>query len=135
MQLARLEWELRQRRELAGVCSELVASKERVAAAIAAARSRLDALAPHLKDVLKATKPLQECLALRLDEKRDELNAAGLLPPPLFLLYANAGAYSDALGAKVVTVGKSISLCPVYPKYYNFEIWLQMIFQFVYIVF
>ncbi|XP_023938510.2 THO complex subunit 5 homolog [Bicyclus anynana] len=106
-QLARLEWELRQRRELAGVCSELVASKERVAAAIAAARSRLDALGPHLKDVLKATKPLQECLALRLDEKRAETQAAALLPPPLFLLYANAGAYSDVLGAKNVTVAIS----------------------------
>ncbi|XP_050351086.1 THO complex subunit 5 homolog [Nymphalis io] len=107
LQLARLEWELRQRRELAGACSELVASKERVAAAIAAARSRLDALAPHLKDVLKATKPLQECLALRLDEKRDETRAATLLPSPLFLLYANANAYSDALGAKNVSVGIS----------------------------
>ncbi|XP_072949391.1 THO complex subunit 5 homolog [Epargyreus clarus] len=105
LQLARLEWELQQRRELAGACSELVASKERVAAAIAAARSRLDALAPHLKEVLKATKPLQECLALRLDEKRDEARAASLLPHPLFLLYANAYAYSDVLGAKVVTVG------------------------------
>lgn len=76
-----------------------------MAAAIAAARSRLDALAPHLKDVLKATKPLQECLALRLDEKRDEARAAALLPAPLFLLYANSSAYSDVLGTKVVTVG------------------------------
>ncbi|XP_026761715.2 THO complex subunit 5 homolog [Galleria mellonella] len=107
LQLARLEWELRQRRELAGACNELVASKERVAAAIAATRSRLEALAPHLKDVLKSTKPLQECLALRLDEKRDEARAASLLPPPLFLLYANGSAYSDALGAKTVTVGIS----------------------------
>ncbi|KAJ0176562.1 hypothetical protein K1T71_007741 [Dendrolimus kikuchii] len=105
LQLARLEWELCQRRELAGLCSELVASKERVAAAIAAARSRLDALAPHLKDVLKATKPLQECLAMRLDDKRDEARAASLLPPPLFLLYANFSAYSDAMGVKKVTVG------------------------------
>ncbi|XP_047990976.1 THO complex subunit 5 homolog isoform X2 [Leguminivora glycinivorella] len=107
LQLARLEWELRQRRELAGACNELVASKERVGAAIAAARSRLDALGPHLNDVLKATKPLQECMALRLDEKRDESRAAALLPPPLFLLYANASAYSDALGVKTVTVGIS----------------------------
>ncbi|CAK1551153.1 unnamed protein product [Leptosia nina] len=107
LQLARLEWELRQRRELSGACSELVASKERVAAAIAAARSRLDALAPHLKDVLKATKPLQECLALRLDEKREETKLAALLPPPLFLLYANASAYSDALGTKNLVVGIS----------------------------
>lgn len=76
-----------------------------MAAAIAAARSRLDALAPHLKDVLRATKPLQECLALRLDEKRDEARAAALLPTPLFLLYANSSAYSDILGVKVVTVG------------------------------
>lgn len=77
-----------------------------MAAAIAAARSRLDALSPHLRDVLKATKPLQECLALRLDEKRDEARAASLLPSPLFLLYANSSAYSDALGAKIVIVGK-----------------------------
>ncbi|XP_053609992.1 THO complex subunit 5 homolog [Plodia interpunctella] len=107
LQLSRLEWELRQRRELAGACNELVASKERVAAAIAAARSRLEALGPHLKDVLKSTKPLQECLAMRLDEKRDEARAAALLPPPLFLLYANTSAYSDALGVKTVTVGIS----------------------------
>lgn len=107
LQLARLEWELCQRRELAGACSELVASKERVAAAIAAARSRLDALAPHLKDVLKATKPLQECLALRLDDKREEARAASLLPLPLFLLHANASAYADALGNKTLTVGIS----------------------------
>ncbi|KAM3965161.1 THO complex subunit 5 [Aphomia sociella] len=107
LQLSRLEWELRQRRELAGACNELVASKERVAAAIAATRSRLEALSPHLKDVLKSTKPLQECLALRLDEKRDEAKIASLLPSPLFLLYANASAYSDALGAKTVSVGIS----------------------------
>lgn len=107
LQLARLEWELRQRRELSSACNELVASKERVAAAIAAARSRLDALVPHLRDVLKSTKPLQECLALRLDDKRDEARAASLLPPALFLLFANVNAYSDALGAKTVTVGIS----------------------------
>ncbi|XP_026735108.1 THO complex subunit 5 homolog [Trichoplusia ni] len=107
LQLARLEWELRQRRELSSACNELIASKERVAAAIAAARSRLDALLPHLRDVLKSTKPLQECLALRLDDKRDEARAASLLPSPLFLLFANASAYSDALGAKTVTVGIS----------------------------
>ncbi|VVC86666.1 unnamed protein product [Leptidea sinapis] len=107
LQLARLEWELRQRRELAGACNELIASKERVGAAIAAARSRLDALVPHLRDVLKATKPLQECLALKLDEKREETKLASLLPPPLFLLYANASAYSDALGTNVITVGIS----------------------------
>lgn len=83
-----------------------MSSKERVAAAIAAARSRLDALSPHLCEVLKATKPLQECLALRLDDKRDEARSASLLPPPLFLLYANASAYSDALGPKTVTVGE-----------------------------
>lgn len=77
-----------------------------MSAAIAAARSRLVALAPHLRDVLKATKPLQECLALRLDEKRDETRAASLLPAPLFLLYANASAYSDVLGVEHITVGK-----------------------------
>lgn len=99
---------MRQRRELAGACSKLVASKECVSAAIAAARSRLDALSPHLSDVLKATKPLQECLALRLDDKRDETRAASLLPPSLFLLYANCSAYSDALGTQTATVGKYI---------------------------
>lgn len=77
-----------------------------MATAIAAARSRLDALAPHLRDVLKATKPLQESLSLRLDDKRDELRVAELLPPPLLLLYANSAAYADVLGDKVVTVCK-----------------------------
>lgn len=106
--MARLEWELRQRRELAGSCNELISSKERVSAAIAAARSRLEALSPHLRDVLKATKPLQECLALRLDEKREESRVSSLLPAPLFLLYANTSAYADALGAKAVTACKCL---------------------------
>lgn len=106
LQLARLEWELRQRRELSEACNDLIASKERVSAAIAAASSRLEALGPHLKDVLKSTKPLQECLAMRLDDKRDEARAAALLPPPLFLLFANTSAYVDVLGAKVVSVGE-----------------------------
>lgn len=110
-----------------------------MAAAIAAARSRLDALAPHLRDVLKSTKPLQEALAMKLDEKRDEARAAALLPSPLLLLYANAHAYADALGVETISVGKifgfTLTYCiPIYfsihKKYSSLKLQLNHVFYY-----
>lgn len=51
--LARLEWELQQRKELASLCTELQSAKEKVAQDIESKTDRLDSLAPRLEALLK----------------------------------------------------------------------------------
>jgi THO complex subunit 5 len=50
--LARLEWELTQRKQLATLCDELTESKKAVASNIETKQTRLDNLAPQLRTIL-----------------------------------------------------------------------------------
>nr|XP_034171162.1 THO complex subunit 5 homolog isoform X1 [Osmia lignaria] len=96
LRLARLEWELTQRKQLAALCDELSENKKAVALSIDSKQTRLDNLAPQLRSILEASKPLQESLGLPLDKIRQEHYKATLLPSPLYVLYAKASAYRDA---------------------------------------
>ncbi|XP_012275118.1 THO complex subunit 5 homolog isoform X2 [Orussus abietinus] len=96
LRLARLEWELTQRKQLASLCDELTESKKGVAANIETKQSRLDNLAPQLRQILEASKPLQESLGLPLDKIRQEHQKASLLAMPLYVLYVKATAFRDA---------------------------------------
>ncbi|KAG5326246.1 THOC5 protein, partial [Pseudoatta argentina] len=96
LRLARLEWELTQRKQLAALCDELTESKKAVASSIETKQTRLDNLAPQLRSILEASKPLQESLGLPLDKIRQEHQKASLLASPLYVLYAKASAYRDA---------------------------------------
>ncbi|XP_076645994.1 THO complex subunit 5 isoform X2 [Halictus rubicundus] len=98
LRLARLEWELTQRKQLSALCDELTESKKAVALSIESKQSRLDNLAPQLYSILEASKPLQESLGLPLDRIRQEHHKATLLASPLYVLYAKASAYRDAYG-------------------------------------
>ncbi|OXU30184.1 hypothetical protein TSAR_007637 [Trichomalopsis sarcophagae] len=100
--LARLEWELTQRKQLAVLCDNLSESKKSVAASIESKQSRLDNLAPQLRGILEASKPLQESLGLPLDKLRLEHEKAALLAPPLYILYAKASAFRDACDSTLV---------------------------------
>ena len=51
--LARLDWELTQRKQLAALCDELTESKKGVASSIEQKQSRLDNLAPQLRTILE----------------------------------------------------------------------------------
>lgn len=51
--LARLEWELQQRKELATLCKELQLDKEKVANDIESKTNRLDSLTPRLDGLLQ----------------------------------------------------------------------------------
>jgi THO complex subunit 5 len=53
LKLARLEWELEQRKQLAVMCQKLQAAKETVAKEIQSKRERLDNLTPRLKSILE----------------------------------------------------------------------------------
>ncbi|XP_012219703.1 THO complex subunit 5 homolog [Linepithema humile] len=96
LRLARLEWELTQRKQLAALCDELTDSKKGVASSIETKQTRLDNLMPQLRSILEASKPLQESLGLPLDKIRQEHQRASLLASPLYVLYAKASAYRDA---------------------------------------
>lgn len=96
--LARLEWELQQRRELSSKCLELQANILSKEADITGNTDRLKSLAPRLQDLLKATRPLQEALNMEIEKSWDVQKLAQLLPRPLYLLYANAQAFGEASG-------------------------------------
>lgn len=96
--LARLEWELQQRKELSALCKELQTSIEKVVDENNAKGDRLKSLAPRLQDLLKSTRPLQESLEMEIEKDWEVQKLARLLPRPLYLLYANSQAYGEACG-------------------------------------
>ncbi|KAK1123300.1 hypothetical protein K0M31_008920 [Melipona bicolor] len=102
LRLARLEWELTQRKQLAALCDELTENKKAVALSIESKQTRLDNLAPQLHSILEASKPLQESLGLLLDKVRQEHHKAALLASPLYVLYAKASAYRDAYDNSII---------------------------------
>ncbi|XP_023245652.1 THO complex subunit 5 homolog [Copidosoma floridanum] len=100
--LARLEWELTQRKQLAVLCDELTENKKSVATSIESKQSRLDNLAPQMRSILEASKPLQESLGLPLDKLKLEHQKAALLAPPLYILYAKASAFKSACDSSLL---------------------------------
>lgn len=93
LHLARLEWELTQRKKLSELCNTFEDEKKQVAAEIVKTKNRLGGLAPRLAIVLESTKPLQEYLGLPIEKTYAEHKLASLLPNPLYLFYANTDAY------------------------------------------
>ncbi|XP_055531145.1 THO complex subunit 5 homolog [Wyeomyia smithii] len=94
--IARLEWELQQRKELDALCKELHASKAKVAEEIVSKTERLDSLAPRLKELLVATRPLQEALDMPIEKGWEIQKTVRLLVQPLYMMYANVTAYGEA---------------------------------------
>lgn len=102
--LARLEWELHQRKELAIKCKELQMAKEKVAKQIESTATRMDSLAPCLEALLKSTRPLQEALEINIENDWAVQKMARLLPRPLYLVYVNLSAYADTTDRLLSTV-------------------------------
>ncbi|KAK9504692.1 hypothetical protein O3M35_010964 [Rhynocoris fuscipes] len=97
LQLARLEWELRQRKELALLCNELQEKKNSLSGQIKKKVNDLESLAPLIKDVLAVTKPMQEKLGLPSScTSSVDSEISSLLPCPLYFLYVQAKGYSEA---------------------------------------
>ncbi|KAF5269587.1 hypothetical protein FQR65_LT05925 [Abscondita terminalis] len=93
LHLARLEWELTQRKKLAQLCNTFEDEKKQIAADILKTKNRLGGLVPKLAAVLEATKPLQDYLGLPIEKTYIEHKQASLLPNPLYLFYSNADAF------------------------------------------
>lgn len=101
--LARLEWELHQRKELASMCKTLQNAKETVARDIESKTNQLQSLMPNLEALQKATRPLQEALEINLEKEWAVQDVARLLPRPLYVAYVNLSAYSE-ISKKIIDV-------------------------------
>ncbi|CAL1529922.1 unnamed protein product [Lymnaea stagnalis] len=94
--LARLEWELEQRKQLSTKLTETKKSKEQISKEIQAKQDYLETLQPKLTAILQATRPVQDYLSMPYDAIKEEQQTAQHLPVPLYVLYMQTSAYKDA---------------------------------------
>ncbi|KAG1657739.1 THO complex subunit 5 [Nymphon striatum] len=94
--LARLQWELQQRKELAKKLSDSQKKQEKVLEEISKKQSYLENLRPTLKSILKAAQPLQDELGVPLLASESFHNMAKHLPQPLCVLFIQSSAYHEA---------------------------------------
>lgn len=99
--LARLQWELEQRRDQTQLFDKLTQEKEAVGETINEHERKLASLAPRINAILEATRPLQESLGLRLDAKKEQQRIVQLLPSPLYTLWVQASAYGEAFDSNI----------------------------------
>ncbi|RWS14647.1 THO complex subunit 5-like protein [Dinothrombium tinctorium] len=101
LQLARLEWELIDRKNLAKSLEEKTKIKEKITQEIVAERQCLENLKPMLKTVVEATQPLHQQLNLPLQSTDIRHANAEYLPRALYIIYVNACAAKEACDLKL----------------------------------
>jgi THO complex subunit 5 len=97
LRMARLEFELQQRKEYAEQCKELEKSKEEIAQKIVTVKTDLDSLEPCLINVCKATRPIQKILNMPFEAEWEIQKIVRLLPQPLYMAYTKLRAYSEVI--------------------------------------
>ncbi|KAE8634083.1 hypothetical protein XENTR_v10002196 [Xenopus tropicalis] len=100
--LSRLDWELEQRKRLAEKYKECLASKEKILKEIEIKKEYLNSLQPQLNSIMQASLPVQEYLSMPFDCMHKQYETARHLPPPLYVLFVQASAYSQACDRKLV---------------------------------
>ena len=98
--LARLDWELKERKSLTAKKQNYVVQKKIISQEIQTKNEFLNGLEPQLKTILKATSPIQEFLGVQLESKRLQYQTAKFLPRPLYVLFVQSMAYQEACGKK-----------------------------------
>ncbi|XP_061674429.1 THO complex subunit 5 homolog [Syngnathoides biaculeatus] len=94
--LARLDWELEQRKRLAEKYKESQATKEKIQKTIEVKKEHLRSLQPGLNAIMQASLPVQEYLAMPVEQTQKHSEIAQHLPPPLYVLFVQANAYGQA---------------------------------------
>lgn len=102
LRMARLEFELQQRKEYALQCQELEKSKEEIAQKIVSVRENLESLEPCLLNVCKATRPIQKILDMPFEAQWEIQKIVRLLPQPLYMAYTKLCAYSEVVDKHLV---------------------------------
>lgn len=100
--LARLDWELEQRQRLAEKYKESLASKEKILKEIEVKKEYLNSLQPQLHNIMQASLPVQEYLSMPFDCMHKQYEIARHLPAPLYVLFVQASAYSQACDKKLL---------------------------------
>ncbi|XP_060641269.2 THO complex subunit 5 homolog [Anolis sagrei] len=100
--LARLDWELEQRKRLAEKYKEGLSQKETILKEIEVKKEYLTNLQPRLHSIMQASLPVQEYLSMPFDQVHKQHETARHLPPPLYVLFVQASAYGQACDKKLV---------------------------------
>ncbi|XP_012992298.3 THO complex subunit 5 homolog [Esox lucius] len=94
--LARLDWELEQRKRLAEKYKESLSSKEKIQKSIEVKKEHLSSLQPGLNAIMQASLPVQEYLSMPFEQTQKQIEIARHLPPSLYVLLVQANAYGQA---------------------------------------
>uniref|UniRef100_A0A671W2Y5 THO complex 5 n=1 Tax=Sparus aurata TaxID=8175 RepID=A0A671W2Y5_SPAAU len=94
--LARLDWELEQRKRLAEKYKESLATKEKIQKSIEVKKEHLTSLQPGLNAIMQASLPVQQYLSMPFEQIQKQTEVARHLPPPLYVLFVQANAYGQA---------------------------------------
>uniref|UniRef100_A0A8C9VPH2 THO complex 5 n=1 Tax=Scleropages formosus TaxID=113540 RepID=A0A8C9VPH2_SCLFO len=109
--LARLDWELEQRKRLAEKYKDSLASKEKILKNIEVKKEYLSSLQPGLNAIMQASLPVQEYLSMPFEQVQKQNEVARHLPPPLYVLLVQANAYSQCvLGTSLCYKNISVSV-------------------------
>lgn len=100
--LSRLDWELEQRKRLAEKYKESLAIKDKILKEIDVKKEYLNSLQPQLHSIMQASLPVQEYLSMTFDCMHKQYEIARHLPAPLYVLFVQASAYSQACDKKLV---------------------------------
>ncbi|CAI9763634.1 unnamed protein product [Fraxinus pennsylvanica] len=101
LMLKRLNYELRQRKELCELCEKLEQQKKVLQETINNRKKFLSSLPSHLKALKKASLPVQHQLGVLHTKKLKQQQLAELLPPPLYVIYSQLLAQKEAFGEDV----------------------------------
>ncbi|CAN7984854.1 unnamed protein product, partial [Ixodes hexagonus] len=96
--LARLQWELEQRKQLSKKLKGMESMKQSYQKEIEKKKECIDNIQPTLHSILEATHPLHAELGLPLQTHQLEHAHAEYLPRPLYVLYVQTSAYREAYG-------------------------------------
>uniref|UniRef100_A0A2R5LLC7 Putative monocyte differentiation n=2 Tax=Ornithodoros turicata TaxID=34597 RepID=A0A2R5LLC7_9ACAR len=96
--LARLNWELQQRKQLSKKLEELESCRQGFYKEIEKKKQCIYNLQPTLLSILESTRPLHQELGLPLQAQAVEHSQAHALPRPLYVLYVQCHAYRHAHG-------------------------------------
>ncbi|XP_065663328.1 THO complex subunit 5 homolog isoform X2 [Hydra vulgaris] len=93
--LARLDWELKRRKQLVEQKNKFLEEKKKIEDEIYSKTNYLNSLKPHLAQIMKTTEPVQELMGVSFETERLMFESAQYLSRPLYLLYVQAKAYRD----------------------------------------
>lgn len=104
--IARLQWELIERKSLVGTLQEREGRKNVLISDISTKEHRLKSLKPMIESLIEASRPVQELMGLNTlsSSSMEQRQLVARLPKELFLIYIQVEAYIDIAKDKDVRV-------------------------------